>query len=177
MHPVSRLFANVVQVLLVGLPLAGAAAGSPAPSAAAFSGLVGHWQGQGSTTENGQKIPLSLQLDCEKVSDGRAVLCRMGGRDGAGRLVLSETGLFGVDRATGTGHWYAVNNAGEAHDHVVRWRNPDTLLASYTWQQDGRDMAENIVLDLSSASYLGIRSVVSANGAEVAEFNGSFRQR
>ncbi|MEZ5542144.1 MAG: hypothetical protein R3F42_08875 [Pseudomonadota bacterium] len=177
MFPASRPFAVGVLALLVGLSLASTAAASPTPSATAFFGLVGNWLGEGGTSDKGRQTPLTLRLECEKVSDGRAVLCRMDGRDQGGNLVLSETDLFGVDPVTGTGHWYAVSNAGETHDHLVKWRNPDTLLASLNWQQEGKEMAENVVLDLSSASYLNIRSIVSADGVEVAEFTGSFRQQ
>jgi hypothetical protein len=32
---------------------------------------------------------------------------------------MSETDLMGVDAVTGEGHWYAVINQGESHDHIT----------------------------------------------------------
>jgi hypothetical protein len=100
----------------------------------------------------------------------------MNGHDRAGKQVLAETDLFGVDPLTGTGHWYAVTNTGDTHDHVVHWKGPHTLQARYTWRQEGKPMEERIVLHLSAANSLEFRSVTSENGHEVSVFSGTLQR-
>jgi hypothetical protein len=57
-------------------------------------------------------------------------------------MTYTESDLFGVDAATGTGHWYAVTNQGEASDLVTEWTDGKTMRAHRAWSQDGKKMVE-----------------------------------
>jgi len=177
MMSVAKLFSGVVAVVLAGLPLVSAAGEVAAPAAATFYRLAGDWQGEGNVSENGQQTHLALHLGCGRAADGWAVLCTMSGSDHDGNGVLAETDLFGVDPVSGTSHWYAVNNAGETHDHLVSWSDPATMRGSIGWQQDGKDMAERIVFEFPGADSLNFRAVSTANGQEVSVFSGSLRRQ
>jgi hypothetical protein len=176
MRTITRLLVVLVATLSACLPLAGAAEAPAAPPAAGFYVLTGDWKGEGSVTENGQQAHFELQLQCHKASAGWAVLCTMSGRDRAGNQVLAETDLFGVDPATGKGHWYAVTNSGETHDHLVYWSDPKTLRAHLAWQLEDKRMEESIVLDLAVADTLEFRSVTSENGHQRSLFRATLQR-
>ena len=173
MNAITRLLAVPAVILSACLPLAGAA---PAPAAAlpaaGFYVLTGDWKGEGSISEGGQQAHFDLHLQCHKASAGWAVLCTLDGHDRASKQVLAETDLFGVDPVTGKGHWYAVTNSGETHDHRVRWSDPKTLRAHLAWQQEGKRMEEKIVLSFAVAHTLDFRSETSENGHQLALFHG-----
>lgn len=174
MNTITRLLVVPVTFLSACLPLARAAQAPAAlPPAAGYYVLTGVWKGEGSVSENGQQIHFDLRLRCHKASAGWAVLCTMDGRDRTGKQVLAETDLFGVDPVTGKGHWYAVTNSGETHDHRVRWSDPKTLRAHLAWQQEGKRMEEKIVLSFAVTNTLDFRSVTSENGHQLSLFHGT----
>lgn len=174
MATVTRLFGLVVSLVLLGLPPVGTADEAPVPGAAIFYGLTGDWQGEGSTSENGRQTTFDLQLDCDKASEGWAVLCTMTGRPREGEMLLAETDLFGVDPVTGQAHWYAVTNSGETHDHLVSWSDPRTMHAHIQWQQEGRQMEERIEFRLTGDT-LRFHSVTSEDGHDTSEFAGTLQ--
>ena len=144
------------------------------PAAARYYPFVGAWQGQGEFTEPGQApVKLTLSLSCRKVSAGWAVACDMFARSNT--MVIAESDLFGVDPLTGRGHWYAITNQGETHDHLVEWDNAQTMKARYAWTEDGRRMQESVEFSFKGTNALTFRSVVSADGKPVAQFSGSLK--
>lgn len=173
MNTITWLSAVLVATLTIGLPVARGAGDTALPAAAAFSVLSGDWQGEGRVSENDEVSHFDLRLQCSQASAGWAELCMMSGRDRDGVIVLAETDLFGVDPVTGQGHWYAVSNSGETHDHLADWTDAHTLHAHLGWQQDGKQMEERIVLSLAGAKTLEFHSVVSENGHDVSEFSGT----
>lgn len=152
-----------------------ALAGALLPAAARYYPLVGHWNGQGQLGETG-KIPtsLALQLTCSKAASGWAIRCDMAAKNG--KLLISEADLMGVDAVTGKGHWYAVTNQGETHDHITEWTSANEMKAYYSWVQEGKKMHENITVKLLSKKNLEFRSVVSADGKEVNVFSGTLKR-
>jgi len=54
-----------------------------------------------------------------------------------------------VDSVTGQGHWYAITNSGDTHDHLSSWPDANTMLAHYKWTQEGKDMEEDITFKFS----------------------------
>jgi hypothetical protein len=173
----NKTFTRVVSLLLaagaLALPLAAAAADAvPArPAAVRFYPLLGYWKGQAQLAQQDQPtIVLALSLSCRKASSGWAVRCDMVGRNDT--MIMTESDLMGVDPVTGTGHWYAVSNQGETHDHIAEWPDPNTMKAHYAWTQDGKQMLESIVFQLIGKNALEFRSTVTADGAEVGSFSG-----
>ena len=167
-----RLSAAGLLVLGAAVPLvATAAAPEDAPAAARFYPLVGNWKGNGQTGDTG-KAPeqLSLALSCKKAAAGWAVLCTL---DGKGKdMTMAEADLFGVDPVTGQGHWYAVSNAGETHDHLVTWTDHKTFQAHYSWTQDGKKMDETIKLSLPTPKTMEFTGDVTADGQPASFFTG-----
>jgi len=152
-----------------------ALADTASPAMAAYHPLVGHWQGDGQLGEAGQKpMAMNLQLNCREASAGAAVSCEMQARNG--EMLAAETDLFGVNPVTGEGHWYAVTNQGEVHDHVVVWQDAHTMNASTRWKQEGVDMEERIVMQFPSDRSLAFHSVVTAGGKLAAEFSGNLKR-
>jgi hypothetical protein len=173
MNTVTRLSAVLAATLSIWLPVARSAGESSAPAAARFYVLTGDWQGEGSVSESGKVSRFDLRLQCSQASAGWAELCMLIGRDRAGDAVLAETDLFGVDPLTGQGHWYAVTNSGETHDHLADWTDALTLHAHLNWRQEGKRMEERIVISLAAAKTLEFHSVVSEDGHNVSEFTGT----
>jgi hypothetical protein len=155
----------------LGLLALTSVAADEAPLAARFYPLLGHWSGKGELGEPGQPAAtLALRLACRKDASGWAVRCELSGKNR--EMTLTEVDLFGVDPATGQGHWYSVSNQGDAHDHLTEWTDPKTMKAGYEWAQDGKKMREEIVIHLPGGKTMEFRSVVTADGKEVGAFSG-----
>lgn len=165
----SVLFASVA----LSTPLPGMAAqrGAKPPAAVRYYAFVGHWRGKGQLSEIGHApVALALWLSCSKAASGWAVRCELLAKNG--KMRMTESDLFGVDAVTGQGHWYAVTNQGDAHDHLTHWIDAKTMSASHAWTQDGKHFEEHITITLPHNKTLTFRSVVTANGVQVNAFSG-----
>lgn len=177
MNPVRRWLSALTLLACAAGPAAVSAADTAAaPDAARFFPLVGHWMGHGELAQPGQ-APARLALDyrCRKSAASSAVSCELKARNGT--MSIAESDLFGVDPVSRQGHWYAVTNQGESHDHLVEWIDAGTMKARYAWTQDGAKMEENIAIRLDGARSMNFRSVVTANGNEAAVFGGTLRRQ
>jgi hypothetical protein len=144
---------------------------APEPAASRYYPLVGMWQGEGKLQEGSQPtVSLNVHLNCKKASSGWAVICEM--RALSSKTVITETDLMGVDPITGVGHWYAITNQGETHDHIAEWPDARTMKAHYAWTQDGKKTDENITYNITGAKTMEFRSIITQNGKEVASFSG-----
>lgn len=151
-----------------------AASAGKEPAAAPYYRFLGKWKGQGELSEPGNApIKLAISLSCRKVSLGWGVACEMRGKNNSTQI--AESDLFGVDPVTGQGHWYAVTNQGETHDHLAEWSDAHTMKAHYTWAQDGRQMRENIEFRFQGKGAVSFHSVVTADGKPAGEFAGSLK--
>lgn len=147
------------------------AAADKAPLASRYYPLLGQWKGKGELGEPGQPAAkLALKLSCRKDASGWAVRCEMLAHNR--EMKMTEVDLFGVDPMTGQGHWYAVSNQGDAHDHLTQWSDAKTMNARYEWTQDGKKMREEIVIRLPAGKTMEFRSVVTADGKEAGVFSG-----
>lgn len=163
--------ATVVLGCAVAAAPAAAASADKLPAASSYYRLVGHWKGRGELTSPGQPaVKLALKLSCYKVSSGWAVRCAMSARNG--KMLMTESDLFGVDPVTGQGHWYAITNQGETHDHLTEWTDAGTMKAHYGWKEGGKRMMEKIVFKLPTRRTLKFRSAVTADGQEAGAFSG-----
>ncbi|MGA8048763.1 MAG: hypothetical protein WCA09_01140 [Burkholderiales bacterium] len=141
------------------------------PAASRYYPLLGHWKGKGELAEPGQPAAkLALKLACRKDASGWAVRCDMSATNH--EMTITEADLFGVDPVTGQGHWYAVTNQGDAHDHLTEWTDAATMKAHYEWVQDGKKMREDILFRLPGTKSMEFRSVVTADGKEAGVFSG-----
>lgn len=162
-------FAAVVAAAVTSVANA-AEPGAPRP-AARYYPLVGHWKGSAQLSEPGQKpLTLTLALDCRKAAAGSAVRCDLIAKNA--KMTMRESDLFGVDAATGQGHWYAISDQGDAHDHLTQWSDAKTMTASHAWTQEGKHMEERVTFSLPTRKALEFHSVVTADGEEVNTFSG-----
>lgn len=172
-----RLVAILITSAAAGVPVTGAVAGTvvKVPAASRYYPFVGDWQGQGHLSEQGQApMSLVLRLSCRKASSGWAVRCAMVARHD--KLTMTESDLMAVDPVTGVGHWYAVTNQGETHDHITEWTDARTMKARHTWMQDGNKMKEDISFKFSGKKSMTFRSVVTADGKKASEFSGQLKR-
>jgi len=164
-----------VLVSAVSIISFGVADADQAPAATKFYPLVGKWKGKGNLSEPGQKtVQLDMSLACRKVSGGWAIACDMNAKNK--EMEINESDLMGVDPVTGNGHWFAITNMGETHDHSADWENENTMNASYAWQQDGKKMEEKVVFNFKSKSSMEFHSVVTMEGQIVGDFSGSLKK-
>jgi hypothetical protein len=173
MNVFARVAAAVLAVGLAFSPLRSEAAGpvTKLPGASRYYPLLGHWRGTGQLSQAGQRpVRLALRISCHKAASGSAVRCDLVGR--SAKMTYTESDLFGVDAATGTGHWYAVTNQGEASDLVTEWTDGKTMRAHRAWSQDNKKMAEDVTFLLPHRSSFEFRSMVTAYGKEVGVFSG-----
>lgn len=160
---------------LLAAPAAASAAKPLLPAAARYYPMVGHWAGQARLSEPGQApVKLTMQLDCTKVSSGWAVSCNSVTRNS--QMAMTESDLFGVDPVSGEGHWYAVTNTGDAHDHLTHWINARTMTASHAWTDHGKKMVETITVKLAGRNGMTFKSVVTADGENAGTFFGALRR-
>jgi hypothetical protein len=139
-----------------------------------YYALLGNWHGTAKLVQAGQAaIPLQAEYSCQKASEGWAVSCSFNAT-GANDMVMSETDLFGVDPASKQGHWYAVTNMGEVHDHLASWTDSKTMVADYEWTEEGKTMHEHISFIFKSAKSMEFTTQVTADKQVAAEFNGYF---
>jgi len=158
------------------LPLTSTAAEPAAvPAAARFYPFVGNWKGQGELREGEQPATrLTLDYQCKKASAGWAVSCNLIARNG--QMTMAETDLFGVDPVTGKGHWFAVTNAGETHNHIADWTDSKTMTGYLAWNQDGKKMEEKVTFRFNGARTVDFHTIVSADGVQVASFTGKMKR-
>lgn len=141
------------------------------PAASRYYPFVGNWKGKGQMSEPGEKsVLLTLRLKCRKAASGWAVSCEMQAKND--KMTITESDLMGVDPITGTGHWYAVTNQGDAHDHITEWANAKTMHAHYGWSQDGKKMLEKISVVFGTNKSMEFHSIVTADGKAAGEFSG-----
>jgi hypothetical protein len=172
-----RFIALGLVPLAAALPMSKPRAAAPQdqPAASIFYPLLGSWKGTGQMAEAGQKpVDLALALSCVKASAGHAVSCKMVANNKD--MLMSESDLFGVDPVTGKGHWYAVTNQGETHDHVATWIDAKTMKATHSWSQDGKKMHEDITMSLPTDKTMEFRGVVTADGKEASSFSGKLKR-
>ena len=150
------------------------AAATKPPAAAQYYPLVGYWKGLAELSVPGQApAKLSVSFGCSKVAGGWAVRCEMVAKND--KMTITESDLMGVDSVTGVGHWYSVTSEGETHDHVTQWPEENTMKAHYKWQQDGKQMAEDISLVFQGQRGLEFRSTTTTDGKKTGEFFGKLR--
>lgn len=176
--------ARIAALLLSGAALAvgasDALAQTPAPPVAApltpplatrFYPFLGYWKGNGQYGAPGKDpVQLALSLSCRKAVAGWAVRCDFVGRGDT--MIFVEADQMGVDPVLGIGHWYAINNQGDTHDHISEWTDAKTMIAHYDWEQNGKQMRENVVFRFPREHEMDFRSVITENGQEVGAFFG-----
>lgn len=172
MKAMSLSLPALIAAAILAIPVTSMAAGTDGPPAASrFYPLLGNWKGQGELKQGAEAAAkLALGLSCGKASSGWAVSCRMVAKNGD--MTMTESDLMGVDAVTGQGHWYAITNDGETHDHLTKWTDPSHLQADYAWTQDGKKMHEHITMTLTGKKTLDFRSVVTADGKDAGVFSG-----
>ncbi len=162
-------------VVVAGTASVAVLADAAAPAASHFYPLVGHWSGKGQLSQPGQPTAaLSLDLNCTKVAAGNGVKCDMNAKNE--QMQIAESDLMGVDPETNTGHWYAVTNMGEVHDHIISWPDDKTLKAHYAWTSEGKKMEENVTFTFNGKKAVEFHTIVTADGSEVAAFSGSLKK-
>lgn len=171
------------RALLLAISLVFAFAGSYAavpPATIDFHSFIGSWHGVGRLIRlNQRQVGLRIIAHCRKVAAGWAVSCHMNAESrhsGKGHVSLSEADLMGVNSATETAHWYAVDNMGEAHDHVVWWPNDRTMVARHAWIEGGMRMREIVTFRFADKHDMAFQSLLTANGRRIELFSGSLRR-
>lgn len=151
------------------------AATEQAPAAAQFYPFEGNWKGNAELVEPGNPpIKLNITFTCRKVSAGWAVACDMNAKNKD--VMMSESDLMGVDPNTGKGHWYAITNQGETHDHQSEWTDSNTMKAQHAWKQEGKQMEEKVVFNFKTKDKVDFHSVVTVDGNVAGEFTGSLKK-
>jgi hypothetical protein len=176
MRAVARCLVVVTVAVGVASPSVALANSSAAkPAAARYYPFVGTWHGNGQLSQAGQApAALALRLSCAKAASGWAVRCAMTAKNK--QTSISESDLMGVDPVTGQGHWYAVTNEGDTHDHLTHWVDAHTMQARYAWTQNGTKMEEHITVVFKGRRVMHFRSVVSGAGKEVGAFSADLRR-
>jgi hypothetical protein len=90
------------------------------------------------------------------------------------KMTMTESDLFGVDPVTNTGHWYAVTNQGEVHDHITTWPDAHTMKAHYAWTENGRKMDEGITIVIKGGA-MEFQTITRADGKELGAFAGTLK--
>lgn len=176
MHTHARIAALLLSgaALAVGALDAAAQTTAPAPAAplaTRFYPFLGYWKGNGQYGAPGKDpVQLALSLSCRKAVAGWAVRCDFVGRGDT--MTFVEADQMGVDPVLGIGHWYAINNQGDTHDYISEWTDAKTMLAHYEWEQNGKQMRENVVFRFPREHEMDFRSVITENGQEVGAFFG-----
>ena len=144
-------YARIAALVLAGAALtvsvsdALAQTAAPASAPTQFYPFLGYWKGHGQYGAPGKDpAQLALSLSCRRAVAGWAVRCDFVGRGDT--MTFVEADLMGVDPVTGIGHWYAVNNQGDTHDHIAEWTDAKTMIAHYEWEQNGKQMRENVIV-------------------------------
>jgi len=176
MNLISLKISKLLLLPLVALNItASLAMAEQAPPAAQYYPLEGKWKGKAEMVEPGQApVKLDMTFSCRKVSSGWGIACDMNAKNK--EMMISESDLMGVDPVTGKGHWYAITNMGETHDHQAEWSDANTMHAHYAWEQDGKQMEEKVEFNFKSAKTVNFRSVVTMNGQVAGEFSGSLKK-
>ena len=171
MRSCARIAVLALAVAAIAVPLADAAAQPAAPAASRFYPFLGYWKGNGQLGAPGRDPELlALSLSCRKAVAGWAVRCDLVGRND--NMTMIEADLMGVDPVSGVGHWYAINNQGDTHDHVAEWPDAKTMIAHYEWEQNGKQMRENVIFRFTHPKEMDFRSVLIEDGREVGAFFG-----
>lgn len=141
-----------------------------------YYAMLGDWHGKAELVEGGKvAAKLKAKFDCHKGSGGMAVICTFSGK-GAKGMKMTENDLFGFDPVGQEGHWYAVTNTGDVHDHITHWADAKTMIGNYSWQQDGKKMHEHIIFKFASAKKVRFVSDVMQDDQQVAKFSGEFKR-
>jgi hypothetical protein len=170
--PTLRQLSAILAVSAIsGCPAFAKADDGGKPAAAEFYPLLGHWTGSGKLiVGNDEPMDLTIDLNCGEAANGWAVHCDMIAKNP--NMTIYESDLMGVDPITGMGHWYAITDQGDAHDHIVEWKDANDMSASYSWKQDGKQMAENVSMKFDGGNTIDFSSVITADGEKMTAFSG-----
>ena len=182
MQPKPRIAARALAAAAFAVAASGAPAQTTAPVpiappvSAKFYPFLGYWKGGGQYGAPGKDpVQLALSLSCRKAVAGWAVRCDFVGRGDT--MTFVEADQMGVDPVTGIGHWYAINNQGDTHDHICEWTDARTMIAHYDWEQNGKQMRENVLVRFPREHQMTFRIVIVENGQEVGAFFGNLSTR
>ncbi len=142
---------TVINLATLALVVPTLAAADPLPKPVQnLDCLVGAWKGTGTVAMGKDKAKVDVQIDCKRTSARFAVQCSTRFTGIPGVAVYEESDLFGYEPNTDTYHWYAITNAGETHDHVMK--NPgDTTKLQWVFNgtQEGKAFKEVIDMDIA----------------------------
>lgn len=108
--------------------------------------FLGRWLGKDMTFEaNGKVHKIEVYFEIIEILEGwglrsylQAEIPEFG--------TFREIDMWGYDPGTETVHMFTVTNAGQAHDHLGKFRDDNTLLLTHRGKADGRQVAEDITL-------------------------------
>lgn len=142
-----KTITNILISAAISVPCLAAAEPLPRP-VEGMECLVGAWKGAGTMTMGKDTAKIDATWTCKRVSARWGVLCTFHVTGVPGLASFEETDLMGYEPGSNTYHWYAVTNAGEAHDHVAPATDGNKLEFVYTGTQDGKPFKEVIDLEV-----------------------------
>jgi hypothetical protein len=150
MHSIIRKSAIT---LLAIMAMAGARAQSSAPAMPEavmnLSKFNGDWQANVTSTMGDKTYQFDYTVKCMPVAGGNGAYWEESGiHPTLGEMHASD--LFGYDRTDGKLHCYTVDNMGTTRDHVCQWKTPDHLVLVYKGKENGKQITEQMDLNLKS---------------------------
>ena len=159
----------------VDKPAAKAADKRATPELGDYQALISYWTGALRLTETGKKpVVLKAQLGCSKAASGWALRCEFGAKDD--KQSMTAAYLLGVDRASGTRHFYSVNSDGESRDMQLESTEENVIKASYKTTSQGKQISEELTFTFRGQRGLEMLRVISVDGKQKTEMFAKMRR-
>jgi hypothetical protein len=137
--------------------------------------FVGRWRFEGALTQAGTTEPLRAKFvfTCRRVAGGRAAACEFKAPF-PGSPPMEEAQLWAFNPEDRKVHLFAVNTAGEVHDHAGTWKDDQTLeFDPLKTTDDGKPIEDSLVVTWEGPKMVRFDAVTSYPNGSIVVFRGS----
>lgn len=151
------------------------AASVPAQARKTADALAGRWRFEGTMTLPGSTEALRTEfaMTCRKVAGGRAAACEFKALF-PGQPPMEEVQLWAYNPEDLKVHLFAVNTAGEVHDHVGTWKDDQTLeFDPLKTTDEGKPVEDSLVVTWEGPKKVRFDAVTSYPDGTLSVFRGN----
>lgn len=128
--------------------------------------FLGSWKGKATMTANNQTQTFDYFMDMKTDADGWGILYHEKG------LIPNATpylgfGMMAFDVNDNSLHIFTVSNYGDVHDHKGSWTDDKHFALVYNGTSEGKQMKEELNIELISNSTWKFTDVVSVEGQTI----------
>ena len=138
--------------------------------------FLGNWKGKATMTGNGQTQNFDYLMNMKTDADGWGILYHEKGQIPNATPYLGF-GMMAYDLNDNSLHIFTVSNYGDVHDHKGNWTDDKHFTVIYNGITEGKNMKEELSVELVSADTWKFNDVVSVEGQTVQTLSAEMHKQ